>query len=115
MAMLKAGDLTSHTMKLGNRGTPQGAAISPTLFNISRTGPARKLEDIEGIEFTPYAVDITIWCTGGSYGEIELQEAVNVIEEYLVPMGLHCSLKKSEPLLYRHKRRGRQVEDEFLL
>lgn len=102
MATLKAGDLTSDTMKLGNRGTPQGAVISPTLFNISMIGLARRLEGIEGIEYTLYADDVTIWCTGGSDGEIEqrLQEAVNVTEEYLIPTGLRCSPYKSELLLY---------------
>lgn len=108
-AKLRIGDFLSDEVLLGPRGTPQGSVISPTLFNICMVGLSKKLAQVEGIKHTIYADDITIWCTGGSEGQVEsaMQEAVEVTEQYLLPTGLRCSSAKSELLLYR-KERGRR-------
>lgn len=107
-ATLSVGDLVSEEIELGSRGTPQGSVISPTLFNLVMVGLSKRLSCIEGINHTIYADDITIWCTGGSDGQVErsLQEAIDTTEDYLRPTGLRCSPSKSELLLYQPTRRG---------
>ncbi|XP_037518363.1 uncharacterized protein LOC119395147 [Rhipicephalus sanguineus] len=108
-AKLRFSDFVSDEVLLGPRGTPQGSVISPTLFNICMVGLSRKLAQVEGIKHTIYAYDITIWCTGGSEGQVEsaMQEAADVTEEYLLPTVLRCSPTKSELLLYRKEKGGR--------
>uniref|UniRef100_A0A6G5A9L2 Putative tick transposon n=1 Tax=Rhipicephalus microplus TaxID=6941 RepID=A0A6G5A9L2_RHIMP len=107
-AVMKIADIETAAIELEARGTPQGAVISPMLFNIAMIGLSKKLSSIEGLKHSIYADDITIWCTGGSEGQIEsaLQEAIDTVEEYLSPSGLTCFSSKSELLLYRTARRG---------
>ncbi|KAH9377467.1 hypothetical protein HPB48_007055 [Haemaphysalis longicornis] len=66
------------------------------------------LSGIETVNHTIYADNITIWCTGGSEGEVESspQEAVDRTETFLEGTGLRCSTKKSELLFYRPVRKG---------
>lgn len=108
-ATLTMGELKSEVRDMGSSGTPQGSVISPMLFNLIMIGLPEKLEDIEGINHSLYADDITIWISQGSDGEIEqkLQEAVCKVEEYLTGTGLECSPEKSELLLYRPTLKGR--------
>ncbi|KAM7293803.1 hypothetical protein ISCGN_023386 [Ixodes scapularis] len=107
-ATLKIGDLRSDPVELGPKGTPQGAVISPLLFNIAMCKLSKQLSTVEGINHTLYADDITIWCVGGSEGEVEtaLQEALDQTEHCLTNTGLKCSSSKSELLLYRPVRGG---------
>ncbi|XP_077548163.1 uncharacterized protein LOC144160962 [Haemaphysalis longicornis] len=92
-----AGDLELPTKKLGSTGTPQGAVISPTLFNLVMIGMAERLRALPKVKHTIYADDITLWMAGGSDGEIEasLQQAIDVVEEHLQDTGLQCSPAKS--------------------
>ncbi|XP_037567997.1 uncharacterized protein LOC119448859 [Dermacentor silvarum] len=62
-ATLKIGDLQSDNFSLGPRGTPQEAVVSPLLFNIAMKKLSERLSNIDGINHTLYADDITIWCT----------------------------------------------------
>lgn len=80
-AILKVGDLATDPILLGNRGTPQGAVLSPLLFNIALIGLPPLLDSIPGIHHGLYADDITIWSKTGSLGEIEerLQTAANTV------------------------------------
>lgn len=107
-AVLCAGDLVSEEVELGQRGTPQGSVLSPTLFNLVMIGLSEQLSKIEGLNHTIYADDVTIWCSTGSDGFIEstLQEAIETTESYLEHTGLKCSPAKSELLIYLPKRRG---------
>lgn len=93
-----AGDLQLPEKTLGSDGTPQGAAISPLLFNLVMIGVANRLRSVEGVRHTVYADDVTVWVIGGSDGHIEntLQEAVKTIEDQLKGSGLVCSPTKSE-------------------
>ncbi|XP_077529144.1 uncharacterized protein LOC144141464 [Haemaphysalis longicornis] len=108
-ATLRIGDFRSDEVPLGGRGTPQGAVISPMLFNICMIGLSERLARVEGVKHTIYADDITIWCSGGCEGRVEeaMQEAIDVTEQYLRPTGLRCSPAKSELLLYRKEKGGR--------
>lgn len=107
-AQLHLSQLTSDTYTLGSNGTPQGAVISPLLFNIVMKGLSDKLRDIPNINHAIYADDITIWCPGGSLAELEqaLQTALDTTEAYLKNTGLRLSPTKSELLLYRQSRQG---------
>lgn len=60
-----------------NRGTPQGALLSPLAFRIGVARLSRQLESIPDLGYALYA-DITLWTTRGSLGykENTLQEAV---------------------------------------
>lgn len=108
-AFLSVGDIRSEELSLGSTGTPQGSVISPILFNLVMLGLAQELQKLDGIEHTIYADDITIWAAKGSDGQIEtaLQDAIDVVENYLEGTGLRCSPEKSELLLYRPTLRGR--------
>lgn len=101
-----AGDLQLPTKTLGSVGTPQGAVISPTLFNLVMIGVAERLGTTPNVNHTIYADDITIWVPGGSDGEIEdsLQCAVNAVEDQLEGTGLQCSPAKSELLILKAPR-----------
>ncbi|XP_037508999.1 uncharacterized protein LOC119385361 [Rhipicephalus sanguineus] len=89
---LRARELVSEEIELGSRGTPQGS----------------RFWRIEDINHTIYADEITIWCSGGSDGQIKraLQEVIDTDEDHLCPMGLRCCPSKSELLLYQPTRRG---------
>ncbi|XP_077540997.1 uncharacterized protein LOC144153218 [Haemaphysalis longicornis] len=100
---LRAGDLKMDEKTLGSQGTPQGSVISPMLFNLVMIQVAKRLCQLEGLNHTIYADDITLWVDGGRDAHIEstLQTAVDAIEESLEGTGLRCSPTKSELLIYR--------------
>lgn len=91
-----AGDMELPNKTLGSVGTPQGAVISPVLFNMVMIGVAERLPSLPNVKHTIYADDITLWVTGGSDGEIEaaLQRAIDEIEDQLRGTGLVCSPAK---------------------
>lgn len=99
-AEIRLGPLTSAAFALPNRGTPQGAVISPLLFNVAMAPLARELTGIPKLHHAFYADDMTLWVSQGSIGEAQdvLQTAINVIEQHISIMGLFCSPEKSELL-----------------
>lgn len=74
--------MSSDVVTLGDRGTPQGSVIAPVLFNLCMIGLSRKLKEVEGIDHTIYADDLTIWCSSGSEGQIQdsLNEAIKTVD-----------------------------------
>lgn len=110
---LRFGELKSEVLKLGCRGTPQGSVLSPMLFNMAMLKLSNALDTVQVIGYTIYADDITIWSAGGSDGELEarLQEVMTLTEECLDLMGLKCSSKKSEMLIFKSKKPGRRPKD----
>ena len=89
-----------------NKGTPQGAIISPLLFNIAMIGLARVLDDVPQLRYTLYADDITLWATRGSLASKEqtLQEAATAVENFARASGLSCAPEKSEIIRVHGKR-----------
>ncbi|KAG0440829.1 hypothetical protein HPB47_016164 [Ixodes persulcatus] len=97
-------DYRSDPQTLGPRGTPQGAVLSPLLFNLAMISLPQKLKNIPKVEHAIYADDITIWCKSGSDGQVEerLQAAADITAEYARSRGLQCSPEKSELLIMRN-------------
>lgn len=84
--------------QMGTRGTPQGAVLSPLLFNIAMMHLPARLSEVEGVQHALYADDITLWATQGNLGHIEesLQTAAHMVESYAGHCGLQCTPTKSE-------------------
>ncbi|KAM7284606.1 uncharacterized protein ISCGN_001700 [Ixodes scapularis] len=59
-ALLKIEDDEYGPYTMGTRGTPQGAVLSPLLFNIAMMRLPHLLAQVEGIQHSLYADDITI-------------------------------------------------------
>ncbi|XP_037580332.1 uncharacterized protein LOC119463575 [Dermacentor silvarum] len=78
---LSVGCLTSQLIKLGDRGNPQGAVLSPFLFNLAIRSLPLKLDAIH----TLYADDMMPWTATGSDGQIEetLQRAADVVIQHV--------------------------------
>ncbi|XP_070384746.1 uncharacterized protein [Dermacentor albipictus] len=106
---LVVGDLRSPVIRLGGRGTPEGAVLSPFLFNLAvRTRPP-KLNEVPGFRYTLFADDITLWTCEGSEGTVEetLQHATDIVVEDVNTAGLQCYQHKSELLLIRPPNRSK--------
>ncbi|KAH7959843.1 hypothetical protein HPB49_014216 [Dermacentor silvarum] len=93
------------------RGTPPGAVLSPTLFNLGLAPLAKSLSEIPHLESILYADDITLWCTHGSPGEVEFtsQSGLNLISEFLARSGMQAAPEKSELLLLSATKYQRSV------
>ncbi|XP_070382658.1 uncharacterized protein [Dermacentor albipictus] len=83
-ACMKFQDIESPTLKFGSRGTPQGSVLSPFLFNVTMRGLPEVLRSIQGLNFSMYADDITLWTNQGSDASIEerLQAAADSVVDY---------------------------------
>lgn len=105
-ATIRIGHNEDGPFNLANRGTPQGAVISPLLFNLALLRLAHELKQIPNLRFSLYADDITLWVTGGSDAHIEstLQAGTDVVSTQANKAGLICSPTKSELLILPPKR-----------
>ncbi|KAH6927948.1 hypothetical protein HPB50_010021 [Hyalomma asiaticum] len=97
-ATVGIGEIRSSTFSLPNRGTPQGAILSPLLFNICMARLARQLDSIPDLGYALYADDITLWVTRGplSYKENTLQEGAQTVHLFAESCGMSSSPEKSE-------------------
>lgn len=109
-ACFRIGGELSQPLSL-TRGTPQGAVLSPTLFNLGMAQLARCLQQIPHLSHIFYADDLTLWCTHGSPGEVEstLQKGLDTITAFLTQAGLKPAPEKSELLLLSQTQYQRSV------
>ncbi|XP_077558174.1 uncharacterized protein LOC144173782 [Haemaphysalis longicornis] len=99
-------------------GVPQGSVLSPTLFNIVMADLPPLLDEIEGLRFTIYADDTTLWTKGGSIGEQEqaMQQGLNTISSFLTEVGLAPSPEKTVFVVVANKRLHKQnIKSQFKL
>ncbi|XP_037574531.1 uncharacterized protein LOC119456785 [Dermacentor silvarum] len=115
-ARISRGEERSELIESRERGTPQGALLSPLLFNLALLPLPRLLDQIEGIGHAFYADDVTIWTErAGSDGWMEetLQAAALTMHEYAKTCGLSCAPQKSELLVIQpgkpRKQRPRDI------
>ncbi|KAH7951439.1 hypothetical protein HPB52_008968 [Rhipicephalus sanguineus] len=80
---IRIGDLKSQPITMGDFGTPQGAALSPLLFNIALMRLPEALNRISEVRRAIYADDVTIWTRSGNLCQIEeaFQQAASVVEQ----------------------------------
>lgn len=104
------GSLRTKKLKVSQKGTPQGSAISPLLINLVIRDLPERLKNIKGINHSIYADDLTVWMTAGAAGTKQdaSQEAVYRIQAYPRNCGLACALEKSEMLIPKKKKRTRR-------
>ncbi|XP_037562304.1 uncharacterized protein LOC119441764 [Dermacentor silvarum] len=97
-ATIGIGQITSTKFKMPSRGTPQGAIISPLLFNIGMCRLARQLDQIPDLGYTLYADNITLWAARGPLGHKEhvLQQAAEAVEKFSRSSGLKYAPEKSQ-------------------
>lgn len=93
---VKVGE-TEGLIQYNRIGVPQGAILSPTLFNITMTALAKKLEKIPNLSFTIYADDVTIWTKGGQTGKQvkAIKEALRAIDDFAEEVGLQVAPEKT--------------------
>ncbi|KAM7312835.1 hypothetical protein ISCGN_009739 [Ixodes scapularis] len=102
-ATLRVGDTTSQTIFMGGRGTPQGAVLSPFLFNVALCRLPEQLNQIPGLKHSLYADDVTLWAEAGTAGSLEgiLQEGIDAVQKYAGIRDMACSTEKSEYMVLR--------------
>lgn len=95
------GGTTSESVEI-SRGTPQGAVLSPILFNVMMADIPRT----EGVDLYIYADDITISCTGENMGVVtrKLQSYLNKFVEWTQEWGLIVNPLKSKMQHFSKKR-----------
>ncbi|XP_029826911.3 uncharacterized protein LOC115312129 [Ixodes scapularis] len=101
---IKTGDICG-PLRNNNIGVPQGAVISPILFNLTMAPLAWRLNKISTLKFTIYADDITIWTTSGNPARREqtLQKGLDTIEAFLKEAGLSPSPDKTRYMIFTRK------------
>ncbi|KAG0417894.1 hypothetical protein HPB47_005276 [Ixodes persulcatus] len=79
-------------------GVPQGAVLSPLLYNLVMADLSHRLDKIPGIRHTIYADDVTIWTTGGPVApqNDSAQEALDIVAGILLERGLTPSPDKTQ-------------------
>ncbi|KAG0421998.1 hypothetical protein HPB47_002141 [Ixodes persulcatus] len=106
---VKIGD-TKGPLTANSRGVPQGAVISPVLFNMVMASLPARLRTIEGLGFTIYADDVRLWTRGGYLGEQEwtMQRGIEQVLEYLKEFGMEASPEKTQYMVVARPRDHRK-------
>lgn len=116
-ARFNIGGIKSDLMDLGSRGTPQGAVLSPLLFNLVMKDLPPRLDQVPGIRHALYADDITIWSNQGTRADIEdsFQRAIEIVQTYARSRGLECAPDKSELLVVQPQKPKYPKQDPIKL
>ena len=90
------------TIRKISSGVPQGAILSPTLFNVMMSDLPCSTEVIS----SEYADDITIYCTGDDILTItnNIQAAINNFYKWTKDWGLSLNQQKTKCMLFTRKR-----------
>lgn len=88
---LKAGILEKGKLTNNESGTPQGGAISPTIFNITMNGIEKEIMQVKGVFPVRFADDITVL----SDNIDKLEKVKEIINESLKPRGLKLNEGKT--------------------
>jgi len=83
-------------------GVPQGAVISPTLFNVLLSD----LPKIEGVTYSEFADDLAIYCSGKDVEAVvqKVQSAVNSIHDWTLEWGQSVSIQKTKAMYFTNRR-----------
>jgi len=83
-------------------GVPQGAVISPTLFNVLLSDIPR----IEGVTYSEFADDLAIYCSGGDVEAVVLsvQRALDSIYQWTLEWGQSISIPKTKAMYFTNRR-----------
>ncbi|KAG0413173.1 hypothetical protein HPB47_009671 [Ixodes persulcatus] len=87
------------------RGVPQGAILSPTLFNLVMSKIARVLRAVPHLQHTTYADDITLWVDPRNTKldtketVVTMQTALDAIDQCLQTTGMQPSPEKTAFLI----------------
>jgi len=83
-------------------GVPQGAVISPALFNVLLSD----LPKIEGVTYSEFADDLAIYCSGREAGEVVLrmQSALDSLHDWTLNWGQSISTLKTKAMYFTNRR-----------
>ncbi|KAG0412675.1 hypothetical protein HPB47_010193 [Ixodes persulcatus] len=91
-----------------NIGVPQGAVLSPLLFNLAMTDLAQALEAVPQVCYTIYADDVTLWTTTGNATDQQshMQSALDIVTTFTCNTGFELSKDKTMYMVIPAKRRS---------
>ena len=100
-AMCQIGN-TYSKQRVFSAGVPQGSVTGPILFVIYIDSLAKRLENIEGIQFGFFADDLTIWGTNQDIKKVSnnIQMALNVVNDWCKEYNMKVAPEKCENILF---------------
>ncbi|KAG0423849.1 hypothetical protein HPB47_000397 [Ixodes persulcatus] len=108
---------TKGQWRTNNIGVPQGAVLSPLLFNLAMVDLALAREAVPEIRFTIYADDVTLWTTAGGAKSQQnnMQRALNIVTTFALKSGLELSKEKTTYMVIPCRRRSARTDIELRL
>lgn len=95
---------TSHSFTLTD-GVPQGAVLSPTLFNLAINNIDRCIP--VPVKYSLYADDLVVYCAGKNTATTStlIQNAVNNLQKWSAESGFKFAVHKTKVMTFSRKRR----------